>query len=115
MTSIRRPIPTTAFCLRLPLDLHVRLKIIAALRRTSANALICQALQVFLDVLERDYQRYGDPLHAHRYSAGDHDAPAPAPTGPNPRYHSAITTRPQSGAAPRHKPTRRPSAKSRPR
>ena len=113
MTSILRPIPTTAFCLRLPLDLHVRLKTIATLRRMSANALICQALEVWADVLERDYQRYGDPLHAHHHSGGDYDAPAPAATGPKPRYHSAITKRPKSDTPSRHKPTTRPSAKSR--
>jgi len=51
--TTHRHMPRRVFCLRLPGDLHVRLKVLAALRRVSTNTLACQALEMWADVLER--------------------------------------------------------------
>ena len=44
--------PTRPFLLRLPPDLHVRLKTLATVRRRSVNGLACEALEMWAEVLE---------------------------------------------------------------
>jgi hypothetical protein len=45
--------PRRTFCLRLPADLHVRLRAIAAVEGISANALACRGLEAWVGALER--------------------------------------------------------------
>jgi hypothetical protein len=52
MLACRR-FPRRTFCLRLPADLHVRLRAVAALEGISANDLACRGLEAWLRVLER--------------------------------------------------------------
>lgn len=47
-----RHLPRRTFCLRLPADLHVRLRAIAAVEGISANDLACRGLEAWLRVLE---------------------------------------------------------------